>query len=428
MQYSEWLFDILFAMEKKIDFKGLSMTQNRILGFISEDLFSIYFLKQQENLRKKELQLIWFSNTTKKEQLLPAFSERVIPVILSSDNTYSIYMGVLIQSIIQHSSSQNNYDIIILHTDISKENQMLLKRLISGKNNFSIRFADISSQLNNRHFEVWAHYKKYNVYRLVAPEILKNYNKAIYFDSDIVVREDIASLYNIDIGKNLIAAVPDIRFHSWNNVDGNNIQNYSRTVLKLPDTHKYFNSGVLIYNLQEFRQEYTSDFLLDYCAQRQWMYIDQDVLNIVCSEKTFYLPMKWNCLITADNYETEKWAPLSMYQDYLSAHKNPFVVHYAGNFLPFRVPEVDLYWYFWEYAKNTPFYEILLARMIDTKLGGSILPPPPLSAQYYSKVRQWADKNMPKGTRRREFAKKILPKGSRRWNFFKKIYYLIFKG
>ena len=41
-----------------------------------------------------------------------------------------------------------------------------------------------------------------------------------------------------------------------------------------------------------------------------------------------------------------------------------------------------------------------------------------------SGARKFADKLLPKGTRRREFAKKILPKGSLRWRFCKQIYYI----
>ena len=79
---------------------------------------------------------------------------------------------------------------------------------------------------------------------------------------------------------------------------------------------------------------------------------------------------------------------------------------------------------FWNAARKTEFYELLLARMaasqayivhmnasqaIDTRSG----------------ARKLADKLLPKGSRRREFAKVLLPKGSRRWQFCKQVYYII---
>lgn len=367
-RYCEWLFDLLFKIESRIDFSKLSEVQTRIPGFLSEDLLSIFFLYNNQNLKTKELELVFFENTTRKICLKPAFLNRSINIILSCDNYYAPYMGVLIQSIIDHASDVNNYDIIILHTDISEENIALLKSLIANKENFSIRFIDITEEIGQRNFEVWAHYKKYNVYRLVAPELLKNYDKAVYLDSDIVVNTDLAKLYNVDLTGYLIAAIPEIRLHAWLNDEDNAIRTYVSDVLKLPVQHLYFNSGVLVYNLSEFRKTYTTEFLLNMCAQRRWKYIDQDVLNIVCANRTLYLPMTWNVEISVDNYTLEKNAPLSMWKDYKKAHNNPYVVHYAGNFMPCRIPHVDLYWNFWLYARRTPYYEQILARMIDQRV------------------------------------------------------------
>lgn len=361
-----------------------------------------------------------------KKTLKPVFPQNSVNIILSCDNTYAAYMGVLIKSIVLNASDRYNYDIIILHTDISEENKELIKALPEEKPNFSIRFTDITDEISDRKFEVWAHYKKYNVYRLVAPDVLANYDKAVYLDSDIVINRDIAELFNTDIENYLIAAVPEIRLYSWLDSEENPIHKYVSDVLKLPEGHIYFNSGVLVYNLKEFRNTCSSDYMLDVCAQRRWQYIDQDVLNIVCAEKTLYLPMNWNVMISADNLATEVNSPLSMYLSYSSARKNPYAVHYAGDFLPCKVPTVDLYWYFWQYARHTPYYEILLHRMIDNKIQTAITPqisvvPIPDNRTGARKV---ADFFFPKGTKRREFLKKIIPKGSRRWAVLKQVFYV----
>lgn len=417
--YCQWLFDILFYLEPKVDFTGLSMKKSRILGFFSEDLLTIYMMKNLRNNHwmKVEQEIVYFKDTAARPLLKPAFSQHSVNIVLSSDNTYAAYMGVLIQSIIQNSSEKYNYDIIILHTDISEENRILLQSLAGGINNFSIRFTDISNEISDRKFEVWAHYKKYNVYRLVAPDVLANFDKAVYLDSDIVVNKDIADLYNTDVSNYLIAAVPEIRVYSWLDDEDNPMHQYVAEILRLPKGHIYFNSGVLVYNLAKFRNTCSSDYMLDICAQRRWQYIDQDVLNIVCAEDTLYLPMNWNVMISADNLATEINSPLSMYQNYCSARKNPYAVHYAGNFLPFRVPTVDMYWYFWKYARNTPYYEILLDRMIDTKIQVA-------TSHNRTGARKVADLFFPKGTKRRELLKKIIPKGSKRWAVLKQIYYV----
>lgn len=78
---------------------------------------------------------------------------------------------------------------------------------------------------------------------------------------------------------------------------------------------------------------------------------------------------------------------------------------------------------FWNAARKTEFYELLLARMAASQ-AYVVHWNAPQAIDTRSGARKLADKLLPKGTRRREFAKKILPKGSLRWRFCKQIYYI----
>jgi len=59
-EYCDWLFDILFELEKKISTKDYDSYQKRVFGFLSERLFNIWleYKKKDQNIRIKELNIV----------------------------------------------------------------------------------------------------------------------------------------------------------------------------------------------------------------------------------------------------------------------------------------------------------------------------------------------------------------------------------
>lgn len=64
-EYMEWLFDILFELENRVDISSYDNYQSRIFGFISERLFNVWIL--QKKLKVKELKVV----NLEGENLLP---------------------------------------------------------------------------------------------------------------------------------------------------------------------------------------------------------------------------------------------------------------------------------------------------------------------------------------------------------------------
>ena len=48
-EYCQWLFDILFELEKRIDIKSYNQYEARVFGFLSERLFNVWLEKQALN-------------------------------------------------------------------------------------------------------------------------------------------------------------------------------------------------------------------------------------------------------------------------------------------------------------------------------------------------------------------------------------------
>lgn len=424
--YSERLFNVLFQLEKQLDISKFNQEQMRLLGYMGECMFAIYYnhLLKTEAYKVKELQLVKVEFPQVRAHLEPAFDINNIAVVMASSDAYVPFLTVLLQSMIDNMSMENNYDFIVISNGISDRNKNYLKAFISSYKNLSIRFGDANNYISGLKLYTREHVTPITYVRLAVPDILSNYEKAVYLDCDVVINADIAELYNIDINGYMIAAVRDSVMAGWCNMAGNEQIMYNKKELGLKREFEYFNAGVILINIKEFNKRYTVDELFDMATSKEWKWFDQDILNIICEGKTKLLDQSWNYM--AHQYDlpyqlSEFFAPKTIYDEYMEARKQPKAIHYAGRFIPCFEPRVDVAHYFWRYARETIYYEVILSAMMDNKLGSYVNQ---LKGNVNTK-RRIVDKILPLGSRRREFVKKLVPKGSHRWNFLKSLYHFL---
>ena len=369
LQYSEWLFAILEEHERRRDYSNYDVQGYRVSGYLGERLFAIWYLqlKRSEKYRTCELQRTLFKNTERQEELFPAFVQKNVAIAFAADDRFVPCLAVTLASVIQNASGKNNYDILILTTDISEVNRGLLLSLALGRENFSIRFVNPERIVGK--FKPYLHWHFGHIetyFRLIIPELLPRYDKVLYLDSDMVVETDIANLFNEDPGCFLLAASHDADTAGLYNGYWKDRKIYTDTVLRLKEPYQYFQAGTLLINLEEFRRLYSAREMLDFASKEKWQLQDQDVLNKLCEGRVKYVDMSWNVMVDYNGIRINKiiaLAPQWLNRMYMESRKAPKIIHYAGPQKPWLCPEMDFGGEFWKYAKLTPFYEILLHRM-----------------------------------------------------------------
>lgn len=304
------------------------------------------------------------------EVALPVFSKNSINIVFSADRNYIPYLAVTLSSIIENSSKKNNYDIIILCQDIFIYQKRFILSLCENHPNISIRFFDMKEYIKKFNLDklfTINHITISAYFRLLVGKIFSNYEKILYLDCDIIVTTDIAELYYTDIGHYPIAAVIDTTISYSLISKGLNegywisFEKYMRDTLDFTNQTTYFNSGVMIIDIEKFN-ETSLDYLIDLAKRNNQFFHDQNVLNAAFEGDYFQLSpawnFQWNIKFHSSNYK-DVLPPelLAYYEDPTVCAK---IIHYTSHEKPWKNPYHTFADVWWKYARKTPFYEIFL--------------------------------------------------------------------
>lgn len=291
-----------------------------------------------------------------------------VVVVFACNDYFVPYFSAALQSLIEHASPNRRYDIVLLANDLSEKHVAQLCSQTARKGfDIHLHVMDVSQAFEGINLPTHGHFRREMYYRLIAPEQLSRVSKAIYMDSDIIILRDIAELFDIDVSGYLLAATRDA--DTIGQADGYNqtVRKYLLEDVGIDDINDYFQSGVLLMNLEEFRRSYTSEEMLRLAASRHWHWPDQDVLNRLARGRCLTIDMAWNTLSDWRHKRRKlivAQAPASVQAEYNAARRNPFIVHYAGpDDRPWLYPEMDMGQYFWEYARRCPLYDELQERL-----------------------------------------------------------------
>jgi lipopolysaccharide biosynthesis glycosyltransferase len=128
-------------------------------------------------------------------------------------------------------------------------------------------------------------------FRLLLPELLPG-KRALYLDSDLLVLRDIGELWDTDLQGAPIGAVQELA----NPTVGDPFGLPAYRDLGLPADQPYINSGVLLFDLAQWREEGLTEQILTYaeCEREKVLFWDQDGLNAIVGNRAQLLDPRWN--------------------------------------------------------------------------------------------------------------------------------------
>lgn len=268
--------------------------------------------------------------------------KNTVPVFFSIDDNYAPYLAVALVSAIENCDKSKEYKAIILYKELSYTNKEKLSSLQT--NFFHIEFFPIEAELNmiqdkmsNR---LRCDYFTLTIYfRLFIPLMFPQYDKGIYVDSDVVIKGDLAKLFDIDIKDCYIGACRDLSV-----VDVPELAGYMENAVGV-NRNRYINSGILLMNLKLLREKQLDKHFLTLLNTYSFDCIapDQDYINAICADKIYYLPDSWDVMPNPSAPEM----------------KEPDIVHYNLFSKPWCYDNIQYEELFWEYANKSGYLEII---------------------------------------------------------------------
>ena len=193
--------------------------------------------------------------------------------------------------------------------------------------------------------------------RLFTADILPiEIHKVLYLDCDLIVNGPIKDLWNIDITSYAVGAVEDM----WSG------KSCYYTRLEYPQEYTYFNSGVLLINLDYWRKPNPSNYSMKYASEHaeQLIFNDQDILNALLYNKKLLIPFRWN--IQDGHLRKKRRIRSQAIPKLLEELRHPIIIHYTGHRKP------------WLYICLNP-YKQLFFKYLDMTLWKGYRPAIPIS-------------------------------------------------
>lgn len=238
-------------------------------------------------------------------------------------------------SVVENAAPDSCYDICILSDGISEESKQKLSALIAkAGERHSIRFIDAQTIVPEDvlTFEEWP---KIAWARIFLADVLPDVDRVLYLDIDTLVCSDLRALFDIDMGDAALGVVLEHESH---------VDSHFNERLNIPQhCLGYFNSGVLLMNLEIFRRDDLVSKVMAYANQYRASLVcpDQDALNGALCDRLIQLHPRWNWhdgltrRIIKANPKDLLWRGNSP-KSSIEAALWPGILHYQGSNKPWR--------------------------------------------------------------------------------------------
>lgn len=256
------------------------------------------------------------------------FNPGHLHIALASDENYARFVATLIVSTAKHNSNFNTISFHLFANGITPATLSKLEGVADRYKNCRLEIYDISNLAERLGIAVPATIALTSYARLFMADIVSDeVSRILYLDTDIVVNDDLTELWNTQLNDNYTGGCLDV-------FEGTE----SKTAVGLKPCEPYVNAGVLLINLDAWREHDLSGRFMDFLFQHEGKvhHHDQGIINGVCKGHLLLLSPQYNMHSTV--YSHPYWLISKITQPYYTeeAYRNalvkPAIVHFTEGF------------------------------------------------------------------------------------------------
>ncbi|HSF52824.1 MAG TPA: glycosyltransferase family 8 protein [Algoriphagus sp.] len=250
-----------------------------------------------------------------------------IPIVFCADGKFISHAMTTMLSVIKANPNEW-FRFFLLGTELEDPKKSAIENKVNSLGS-KFEFIKIDDDAFDN-FPIPHHFSKANYFRLLIPELLP-FKKIIYLDADIIVVSSLSDFLKIDLENQILAAVAD-PIYQW------------KTELGMKDTSTYFNSGVMLMNLEVWKELRITQRAFEFinASPEKIRFVDQCALNAIIDGAFIELSPKFNqqAILFKEGFHLghSSWTKEQIQE----AVDSPILIHFTGPSKP------------WEYNNNHP--------------------------------------------------------------------------
>lgn len=247
---------------------------------------------------------------------------RIVLAVYDPKGTYARHAGVLMTSVFLH--TERPVHVTLLHDTTLNDANRLRLRKTAERFSQKLSFLDVSERIARIGIDpdaVTREFSRGSLYRLMIPDVLP-VGKVLYLDCDVAVNGDIAELWDLSVDGVSLAAAKDVVIAGHHDKLHEKVRAWAMGY----DGERYFNSGVLLMNLDRIRAKHdllseATRFFKRYrhCADMP----DQDFLNRLFHDDLLTLDGRFNLIEDSQNIENAVLHLTGKYKPWVAHRSTP---------------------------------------------------------------------------------------------------------